>query len=605
MSKWSDIGINIPFGRTYGKIKTICPECQKGARKHKNDKSLSVNLDDGLYKCHYCNWSGSIENEKRDLYNYTKMIKKAYQKPHWINKTDLSDIIVKWFEEERKISQNTLKELRITEGPGYSRKENRKVKAMQFNYFRDGELINIKSRTKDKCFSFMADCELMLYNIDSIKDQKYVIVTEGEIDTATFVECGYKSAVSVPNGANGTDYLDNDIERFDNIDTIYLAVDTDEKGISFRYDLIRRFGPEKCKIVTYGEGCKDANEHLIKYGQKSLQLCIENAEDIKIEGIFSLSDIRQQVDLLFQGGLKPGYITGHSDFDRLISFETGRLCIVTGIPSHGKSEFVDEIAVRLNIKYGLKFAYFSPENHPISYLISKLTSKFTGKRFDKDSLKPGDYENACVHIENNFYFIYPEDDFGIDTILEKVSFLVKKRGIKGLIIDPYNTIEHQIPSGMSETNYISALLHKLVTFARQKDVLIFLVAHPKKMEVKNGVPVAPNLYDVNGSANFYNKADFGLTVYRDNTLQQVRIDVHKVKFKHLGKCGSAYFTYNYANGRYTPLVSGRSGEDDNSNFLDAIYNNTQSVLDFIENKTPDQLEADFIADVTESDSLPF
>lgn len=223
----------------------------------------------------------------------------------------------------------------------------------------------------------------------------------------------------------------------------------------------------------------------------------------------------------------------------------------------------------------------------------------------KEALKRSDYENACDHIENNFYFIYPEDNFGIDTILEKASFLIKKRGIKGLIIDPYNTIDHQIEPGMSETNYISIILSKLVTFARQKDILIFLVAHPRKMEIKNGVPVAPNLYDVNGSANFYNKADFGLTVYRDSALNQVRIDVHKVKFKHLGSCGSAYFTYNYANGRYTPLVSGRAGEDDNSNFLEAIYNNTQSVIDFTSSKSIEQLEADFISDTTDEANLPF
>lgn len=605
MNKWSDTGIKIPFGRTSGKIKTICPECQKGSRKHKNDKSLSVNLDDGLYKCHYCGWSGSIGNENRYLYNYTKMNKKVYQKPQWNNKTDISDDIVKWFEDERKISQNTLKTLRITEGPGYSRKENRRVKAMQFNYFRNGELINVKSRTKDKCFSFVPECELILYNIDSIKGQKEAIITEGEIDAATFIECGYKSVVSVPNGANGTDYLDNDIERFDNIETIYIAVDTDEKGICFRNELIRRFGPEKCKIVTYGDGCKDANEHFIKYGQKSLKTCIDEAQEIKVEGIFSLSDIRQEADLLFQGGLKQGYTIGHFDFDKLISFETGRLCIVTGIPSHGKSEFVDEIVVKLNLRYGLKFAYFSPENHPLSYLIAKLTSKFTGKKFDKDSLKPSEYENACMHIENNFSFIYPEEDFGIDSILEKATYLVNRKGIKGLIIDPYNTIEHQIPAGMSETNYISTLLSKLVTFARQKDVLIFLVAHPRKMEIKNGVPVAPNLYDVNGSANFYNKTDYGFTVYRDSTLQQVRIDIHKVKFKHLGKCGSAYFTYNYINGRYTPLVSGRIGENDNTNYLDSLYDNRQSSIDFDLQKTYKEMENEFLSDVTSEDKLPF
>jgi len=601
MSNWSDLGIHIPYGRTSGKVKTICPECQKGARRHKKDRSLSVNLDDGLYKCHYCGFSG-VANEKKDYFNYTRMEKKVYKKPQWSNKTDLSDAVVKWFEDERGISQGTLKAMRITEGLGYSRTENRTVKAMQFNYFRDGELVNIKSRTRDKSFSFVADCELILYNIDSLKGETEVIITEGEIDALSYVECGYKAVVSVPNGANGTEYLDDYIELFDDKETIYIAVDTDKKGIILRDELIRRFGPEKCKIVSYGPECKDANEHLKKYKKESLKLTIANAEDIRIEGVFSLSDIKQQVDLLFRKGLVKGYTTGHYQLDNLISFETGRLCIVTGIPGHGKSEFVDEIIVRLNLRYGLKFGLFTPENHPLSYHVAKLVSKFTGKRFEENSLTQSDYEQACTHIDNNFFYICPEDNFLVDTILAKAEYLVKKRGIKGLVIDPYNTIEHQIPHGVSETNYISELLSKLVTFARKRDVLVFLVAHPRKMEVKQGVVVAPNLYDVNGSANFYNKADFGLTVYRNGAV--VRIDVHKVKFKHLGHSGSSDFSYDTDTGRYTPYWGQADVVFDKSNYLD-FYKDTQASIDFAASKTPEEMEAEFIADVTEPGDLPF
>lgn len=70
-------------------------------------------------------------------------------------------------------------------------------------------------------------------------------------------------------------------------------------------------------------------------------------------------------------------------------FETKRLCIITGVPSSGKSEFIDEIAERLNIRYGWRFAYFSPENAPLEYHASKLIEKFTGKQFDKEHLTYG------------------------------------------------------------------------------------------------------------------------------------------------------------------------------------------------------------------------
>ncbi|MDR1089677.1 MAG: toprim domain-containing protein [Prevotella sp.] len=603
MDNWSDLGIQVPFGRTSGKVKTVCPECQKGARRHKNDKSLSVNLDEGLYKCHYCGWAGSV-GEKRDLYNFA-MEKKVYKKPKWSNKTELSDKLVKYFE-GRCISQATLKAMRVSEGmEKMPQKENKPCNTVQFNYFLNGELINIKYRTGDKCFKLVSGAELILWNIDSMAGQKEVIITEGEIDALSFAECGYKSVVSVPNGANSTHYLDDYIELFDDKETVYIASDTDREGIILRDELVRRLGPEKCRIVTYGEGCKDANEHLVKYGRQSLKNCIENAEEIRMEGVFSLPDIRQQVDMLFRKGLTRGYTTGHDHFDRLISFETGRLCVITGIPGHGKSEFLDEITVRLNLRYGLKFGIFSPENHPLAYHAAKLVSKFTGKRFDESLLRASDYEQACVHIGNNFFYICPEDDFLVDTIIEKAAYLVRKRGIKGLVIDPYNTIEHQIPKGASETNYISALLNNLVAFARKLDVLVFLVAHPRKMEIKNGAPVIPNLYDVNGSANFYNKADFGLTVYRDRTTNIVQVVVHKVKFKHLGSTGTSNFSYDMDTGRYTPNWGQSNVVFDHRNYLDDIYKKQQPALDFTQGKSPEDMEAEFIADVTSEGDMPF
>lgn len=603
MKTWSDLGIQIPFGRTSGKIKTICPECQKGARRNKKDKSLSVNLDEGLYNCHYCGFSGSISSQK-EYYNYTKMEKKVYRKPTWRNNTNLSDKLIRYLEEERALSQVTIRKMNISEGMHYIPAKEKECNTIQFPYYLKGELINIKYRTGDKSWAIESGCELILYNIDSTIGQKDVIVTEGEFDCISFVESGYSSVVSVPNGANGTAYLDNYIEEyFDDKETIYIAVDTDTKGILLRDELVRRFGIERCKVVAYGDGCKDANEHLKKYGQRSLRQRIESAEDITIEGVFSLADMRQQVDMLFEKGLQKGLTIGHDHFDNLISFETGRLCVITGIPSHGKSEFVDEIVTRLNIRYEMKFAYFSPENFPLPYLISKLASKFTGKRFGSEFMKRSEYEQVCRHIDDNFFYIYPDEDFTVDTILDRAKYLVKKRGIKGLVIDPYNAIEHQIPAGMSETNYISRLLGKLTTFAREKNVLVFLVAHPKKMEFKNDKPVCPNLYDISGSANFYNKADFGLTVFRDKIADIVQVVIHKVKFKHLGAPGTSNFSYDIDTGRYVPNWGQTNIVFDHTNYLEK-KNSQQASLDF-KYKSQQELERDFLSPPLTNDEMPF
>ena len=333
----------------------------------------------------------------------------------------------------------------------------------------------------------------------------------------------------------------------------------------------------------------------MKFGRDSLIQYLNNAPEVKVEGIFTVSDFEQSLDALFENGMQKGVTIGHDNFDALCSFETKRLCIVTGIPGSGKSEFIDEIAERLNIRYGWRFAYFSPENAPLAYHASKLIEKFTGKRFSKDTLKFGEYKQVKQHLESNFYFISPADNFRVDTILEKAKFLVRRRGIKALVIDPYNRLESQ-QGGRNETQYISELLDKLTNFAQINDIMIILMAHPTKQpKNKDGVIEAPTLYDISGSANFFNKADFGIVVHRNRIDDYVEVHIQKVKFRHLGKCGMAKFKYNLNNGRYTPFEGDSSFSDtawDNSNHLqeknkqEAEAAFAASRFDFFDNDLP-------------------
>ena len=497
-----------------------------------------------------------------------KRQKPRYKKPKATGNSTLSSRLVAYFA-ARGISADTLEAFRITEGKEWMPQKNGEANTVQFNYYREGQLVNTKFRTGDKCFKLVSGAELLPYHIDGVKGQPECIITEGEIDALSFAEAGRFDVVSVPNGANANlSYLDDYIvDYFDDKDTIYIASDTDTKGVLLRDELLRRFGAERCRIVEYGEGCKDANEHLVKYGKESLLKCLVNAAEMKLEGVFTVSDFEQSLDALFENGMQRGVTIGHECFDRLCSFETKRLCIVTGIPGSGKSEFIDEIAERLNMRYGWRFAYFSPENAPLAYHASKLIEKFTGKKFGKMTLTYGEYKQVKEHLEQDFFFISPKDDFKIDTILERARFLVRRRGIKSLVIDPYNRIENDM-QGRSETLYISQVLDKLTNFAQRNDILIILMAHPTKLpKNQDGAIQVPTLYDISGSANFFNKADFGLVVHRNRAENNVEVHVQKVKFRHLGEVGMALFKYNINNGRYTPFTNGVEPEWDNENHL--------------------------------------
>lgn len=495
--------------------------------------------------------------------------RKEYAKPNKVGNSTLSDKLLAWFE-CRGITEPTLSAMKITEGLEWMPQKNKEINTVQFNYYRNGELINTKFRTGDKCFKLVSGAELLPYNIDSIKGQTECIITEGEMDALSFIEAGFTSVVSVPNGANANlSYLDDYIDDyFEDKETIYIAVDTDSKGVELRDELMRRLGAERCRVLTYGDDCKDANEHLLKFGKASLIECLKSAPETKLEGVFSVSDFETSLDALFENGMQKGLIIGHENFDKYCSFETKRLCIVTGIPGSGKSEFIDEIAERLNMRYQWRFAYFSPENAPLAYHASKLIEKFTGKKFDKKHLNPGEYRQVKEHLEKDFFFISPASDFKLDTILDKAKSLVRRKGIKALVIDPYNRLESQSTGRMSETLYISETLDKLTAFAQRYDLMIILMAHPTKLpKNKDGKIEAPTLYDISGSANFFNKADFGIVVHRDRDNNIVEVHIQKVKFRHLGEPGLALFKYNINNGRYVPYNGGFAIDWDNSNHL--------------------------------------
>jgi twinkle protein len=253
------------------------------------------------------------------------------------------------------------------------------------------------------------------------------------------------------------------------------------------------------------------------------------------------------------------------------------------VHNSGKSEFVDDIICRLNLLHGWKAGIFTPENYPLKYYYAKLHKKISGRKF-KGNADDADFHSVFQHINDNFYYILNEDDMTFEGILESAKYLVKQKGIKVFVIDPYNKIEHNYPAGESETKYIGRFLDKLINFSKFNDVLCILIAHPRKMEVGK----VPSLYDISGSANFYNKADYGFTVHRlhdDKNLMTNEIEIHfqKIKFMNLGKQGVCELIYNYNNGRFH--ARGECVDFwDNTNWL--IKKNENNVFDEIKEEVP-------------------
>lgn len=559
LNKFSDVGL-MDNGRD--KMKCFCPNCHE-SRNDKRDKSLTINYSKGVAFCHYCETTYAIKKEN----NYKQSYMKEYKKPIWRNNTELSDKMVKYWE-SRKIPQSTIKELKITEGLEFMPQFGKDMNTIQFNYFVNNELINVKYRTGDKKFKLCSDAELVPYNIDSLLGGDKAIICEGEADCMSFVSINYKYCVSVPNGASeNTSYLDRFMEDyFDDKEVIYIAVDTDTKGVILRNALIARFGSERCKIVEYGNDCKDANEVLCKHGQLALRQCLEDAKFVPVDGVFELNDIEDDLDLLYKQGLNKGVTIGLPSFDSLCSFETKRLMIVTGIPTSGKTEFLEEMAIRLNLRYDWKVGFFSPESLPIQLHASRIISRIVGKKFGSDLIPINEYNQIKSYVNDNFFFVEP-DKYDLDTVLEKFKFIVRRKGVKLVVIDPYNALTIGDRNG-NTSDQVCEVLDKMQRFARRNDVLFCLMAHPTKMQKgTDGLYPVPTLYDISGGAQFYNKADFGITVHRNMAENMTEIHIQKVKFIHLGNKGMSSFAFNLNNHRYTEKERDGSIAWDNSNWL--------------------------------------
>ena len=570
-----------PQGYREGDQKLVCPQCSH-QRKHRRDPCLSLTIDryGAVWLCHNCGWRGAV-SERGD----TRMTREQRRRTPPVRPTRAPDPasaeVLAWLA-SRGISEKTARRNKI----GFEReiwfpKLDRKADAITFPYFRNGELANIKFRALvDKAFTQVKDAEKILFGLDDIAETKTAIIVEGELDKLALEEAGFLNVVSVPDGAPSRvkagdpdiddvkfSYIANCADHLDRLERIIIAVDDDEPGRALAEELARRLGRERswqAHWPTSGDAlCKDANETLLMHGAEVLRECIERADPYPIAGLYGVLDYADETFALYRDGRKRGHSTGWPSLDVFMTIAEGRLSVVTGIPNHGKSEFIDALMINLAVREGWRFAVCSFENPPAMH-ISKIAEKYLGLPFwdgPARRMTEAELQRAMDWASEHFYLIRFDDEAPtIEAILEKARVAVLRYGVRGLAIDPYNEIEHRRPANMTETEYISQLLGKLKRFAQNHGVHVWVVAHPAKMYRDGGQVPVPTLYDISGSANWSNKADLGIVVYRDPEEDPTKTEIHlrKVRFKSEGKIGAVDLRWDPVTGRYSEITSHRN-----------------------------------------------
>ena len=538
----------LEFKKQSGKEKIRCPQCDE-SRSDKKDKSLLINHNDGYGKCFYCEsltFKDKIEYEPK----YT------LPSQEWKNYTTFSDAMVKFIEDTRKISQDTLVELGITEEKYYQPSAQRELNNTVFNYFEGETLVNKKYRSGDKRFTQSANGKSILYNINSLIGQKEAWIVEGEFDVLALTEIGIRNAVSVPNGANDNDdYWINSEPYLKDIEKFIIATDKDSKGIDLREKIAQRLGRYRCEFIEWEN--KDANDDLIN---GKLRNSVLNRKRFPVSGTFTIEELRDDILNLYDKGIPDTISPKNKCFGNIkevFSLMRGHLCTVTGIPSHGKSNFSEWYILNLINDYKMKASFFSPEHSPMALHQSNFIQKAVGKPFFKDiqgvkKVTKEDINRYVNWANEKLYITLPENgetpDW--DWILDKFKEQMLIYGVDIFVIDAFNKV--LLPKGMSKKDAIDETLTKITSFAQSNNVIVLLVAHPTKMKKsEKGVYDTPTLYDVSGSSDFRNQTHDGYCIYRYFDENYTKFINLKTKMQFQGEIGKDIdFDYHLPTGRY-------------------------------------------------------
>ena len=549
--------------REGGRIK--CPACGND-RKKKNLKTMGVTVSHNgtgtLYNCFHCGISGKTKPERK----YMDPIPLPVKIPETNPGQPLFDFL-----EQRGISRKIAEQYHVVSASKFFNGSGN-LSAIGFIYGDPAEPSAVKYRALTKKAFTQEGAARTFYGLDQLPEElETLVIVEGEMDVLSLATAGIP-AVSCPNGAPiKVSHYEKDPsedvkyhfvweskELIEKTPRIVLAVDHDEPGEALSEELARRIGRAKCWQFVWPEGCKDANEVLLKHGTETLASLVENAVPVPLVGVYSASEYDDPLDILYEQGHGHGVSTGWKTLDEIFTIAPGQLSVVTGLPGGGKSEFIDALMINLAKNEGWTFAVASFENQPHTH-VAKLSEKITGKPFfsgGRERMSREELREAKKFINDHFVFLEQRDGspIRVDNLIERCREAILRIGCKGVVIDPFNYIE--MGKTDKEHQSISAMLTRIASFAKAFSVHVWFVAHPAKMYPgHDGKTSVPKGMSISGSASFFAKCDLGLTVHRSGNQGDHQPEIHcwKSRFKWVGKIGMVKLNYDVPTGIFSEV----------------------------------------------------
>lgn len=389
---------------------------------------------------------------------------------------------------------------------------------------------------ENKCwFQKDADAADLLWNMNRINTSKPLVITEGQIDCASVVEAGYLNCVSILKGSQSTGWIENCWDWLQQFKEIIVFSDGDKAGLKMRDEVINRLGAIRCKYIDVPKELefkdtgqivpvKDANEILQARGKEFLLELINTAKDIPITSVAKLSEIKE---------LNPtemdGFEVGIKDLDKeLMKIFTGGVTLLTGLPSAGKTTFLNQV-VLMAMDSGYKTFLFSREL--LNGMSKGWFSQVASGRRNMHSIPLANGNEFYIvnddasraitkHYDNSFYIYKDEEDNSEDKLFESMELCATKKGLRLFVIDNLMTIQLKMANTNDMNKAQTDFMNRLIKFSMKYDVAVICIAHPRKLQV--GAEIG--LFDVAGSQNLVNLATrtIGLKRVKEEDKEDVR-----------------------------------------------------------------------------------
>lgn len=555
-------------------IPTLCPLCDGGA--HHDKYTFALNVQKLTYNCRRgsCSEKGTFTELLRRFgevpdaklyktYNTPRKARKTRPEPFKLNKQykrpqgkdfPLTDAVIAYME-SRKISRETLEKSRA------SSDENGNIK---FNFYDErGERVFTKYRPSHKVDKNSGErkswrdkeTKPILYLMNLCDTAKPLIITEGEIDALSLIECGIENAVSVPSGAQDLTFLDTCYEWLEKFDEIILFGDADEAGRGLVRELANRLGEYRVAVVpdeAY-KGCKDANELLFRYGKEAVVEAVNSAARVPVAGLLSLADIKP-----FDFWAAERVSAGIEPLNRLLGgFWMGQLTVWSGRRGEGKSTILGQMLLE-SIENGFNVCAYSGEltASQFQYWLDLQAAGEDNITFVKDPLSGEKTSVLTDAVKNGIHewyrgkaYLYDNEIAGAseaDAVMSVFEYAARRYNCRVFTVDNLMSLRYEDSDNFYRRQ--SLFCGRLAEFAKKYNVHVHLVAHPRKTTDRLGND------DIAGSADITNRADNVITMTKipDEKFAELKcntsLEVTKNRFN--GKRGAIGLNFSAADRRY-------------------------------------------------------